>query len=254
MDEMIIDKNKIREEWIAKNLFDLQKDLTRQRRIRYFVMSVLLASLLLTVFYGTLENPIQYTFSNIGNFFDYRWLFIVWAIVCGVAIQCSLQALFRLEEYRSKAQYWYSGIGTIFLVATALIPALREEFPVWHYLHMGTSVIYAVLMFLSLNPFVTWVSRENPRLRLACRIWLGVIWIGSTLPLLFLGKNGLFEMWFFTSMILFLLYLSLILFEEKIVKMSVAFLKDEPNLNLAIEKIFINLEKEPKEKPSRTPS
>jgi hypothetical protein len=35
----------------------------------------------------------------------------------------------------------------------------------------------------------------------------------------------------------------LILFEEKIVKLSVAFLKDETNLNEAIEKIFINLDR-----------
>ena len=34
------------------------------------------------------------------------------------------------------------------------------------------------------------------------------------------------------------------LFEEQIVKQSIILLKDEDNLNLGIEKIFINLEEE----------
>ncbi|MDD2492754.1 MAG: hypothetical protein PHY83_02290, partial [Bacilli bacterium] len=57
-------------------------------------------------------------------------------------------------------------------------------------------------------------------------------------------NSGMFELWFFVTMIIFLLYLSLVLFEEKIVKMSVTFLKDECDLNIAIEKIYVNLEKD----------
>jgi hypothetical protein len=102
-----IDKEKVKEEYIEKNLFDLQKDLLRQRRIRMFVMSILLAALLVTVVYGTLENPLEYTLSNIGNFFDYRLFFIIWAIITGIAIQSSIVALFKLEEYVPKTKYLF---------------------------------------------------------------------------------------------------------------------------------------------------
>jgi len=243
-DTLTIDKEKVRQEMIEKNLLSLQTELTRQRRWRMRVMILLMTSLLLTIVFGTLESPFIYTFSNIGNFFSYRWLFIVWAILAGIAIQTAILALFRLEEYarEKKAKIVFLALSVVFLVATAVIPALRDIYPLWHVFHYVTAVFYALFIFLALFPFALWVSRENPRLRKVILAWLGVIWGGSLLALVLFGKSGLFEMWFFVGVMLFLLYLSLMLFEEKIVKMSVRFLRDEPNLNLAIEKIFINLD------------
>ena len=62
-------------------------------------MSLLLAALLFTFVFGTLQNPIEYTFSKIGNRFDNRILFIVWALFTGFTIQFSSIQLFRLERY-----------------------------------------------------------------------------------------------------------------------------------------------------------
>jgi len=241
MDQIRIDKRAIKEELIAKNLYSLQVDLTRQRGIRIFVMSLLIAALVLTAIYGTLENPIEYTLSNIGNFFEYRLFFIIWAIIAGFAIQVSILALFKLENYQARAKYTFAVLASIFLIVTAFIPALKDIYPFWHWLHTFFAVLHALFMLLSLVPFVLWVSRENPRLRRVLQIWLLVIWFGSIIPLVIFGKSGLFELWFFITFILFLLYLSLMLFEEKIVKMSIAFLKDEPDLNLAIEKFYVRL-------------
>ncbi len=242
----MIDKAQIKEEFIQRNLYDLHKDLTKQRRLRTIVMSVLLAALLLTMIYGTLENPFIYTFSNIGNFFDYRLFFIVWSIVSGIAIHLSLIALFKLEAYKARAKYTFVALSSIFLVLTAVIPALKDIYPFWHLLHTTFAGVHALFLLLSMFPFVNWISRENPRLQVVLKIWMVIIWIGSLLPLIIFGKSGLFELWFFMSIILFLLYLSLILFEEKIVKLSVEFLKDEMDLNGAIEKIYINLERKKK--------
>ncbi len=242
MDELQIDRIKIKEEMILRNQYDMQKDLLKQRRLRIFVMSILLAALLLTVVYGTLENPFRYTFSNIGNFFDYRLFFIIWALVSGFAIQSCIIALYQLEEYKAKSKYWFVVLASGFLVITALIPALKDIYPFWHWLHTACAVIHAFFMLMALNPFVNWVSRENPRLRTTLKIWQVIIWVGSIIPLILFGKTGLFELWFFVTVIMFLLYLSLVLFEEKIVKMSVAFLKEEEDLNFAIEKIYIDLD------------
>lgn len=244
MEKIVIDKEKIKDEFIKKDLFCLQKDLVKQRRRRIFVMSLLLASLILTVIYGTLENPLQYTLSKIGNYFTYRWLFIAWAIITGFAIQIASLVLFHVEEYQAKHPYVYNSLSAIFLVITAIIPSLSKIYPFWHFLHTLFAIFYAFFVFMSINPFVVWVSRNNPRLRFFLNTWLGVIWIGALFPLLLFGNSGMFELWFFVTMIIFLLYLSLVLFEEKIVKMSVAFLKDECDLNIAIEKIYVNLEKD----------
>ncbi len=238
-----IDRDSVRDEFIKKNLFDTQIELTRQRRIRIAIMSFLLVSLLFTLVFGSLENPFVYTFSNIGNFFTYRILFIIWAIICGLSIQISLLTLFKLEKYEGKIKYVFVALATVFLVLTAIIPALKDKYPFWHLIHTAFAGFHALFLLLALFPFVTWLSRENPRLRIVLRIWMAVIWVGSVMTLVFFGKSGLFELWFFITNIVFLLYLSLVLFEEKIIKLSVLFLKDEPNLNYAIEKIFIDLEK-----------
>lgn len=239
-----IDRDKIREELISQNLFEMQKDLTKQRRIRMLNMSFLLFALVFTILFGTLESPFDYTLSNIGNHFsmEYRLLFIIWALTCALAIQFAIISLIKLEEFTHKYCTTFVILASISLIATGLVPAVIEDNPFWHAIHTITSGLTALFLLLSLVPFVKHLSRENPRLRAIIAIWFSVIWAGSILLLIFFGKTGMFEIWFFVSNILFLLYLSLILYEEKIIKTSVLFLRDADNLNYAIEKFFIDLE------------
>lgn len=217
---------------------DIQERLLLERRIRITIMSLLLGALLFTTIYGTLQNPFQYTFSKIGNRFNNRVLFIVWAIFTGGAIQTSVLALFKLEQYNLKIAYKFVVTATIFLIISAITPAIAETYPLWTWVHIITAGLYGLFLSLGLAPFIMFVSKENPRLRLAIKIWAIVVWAGSITFMLMLGNTGIFELWFFGSMIVFLLYLSLTLFEERIVKRSVTLLKGEENLNIGIEKIF----------------
>jgi len=79
-------------------------------------------------------------------------------------------------------------------------------------------------------------------------VWQIVIWIGSILLVIIFWHSALFELWFFITNIIFLIYLSLVLYEEKIVKISIRLMSDEENLNLAIEKIFVNLDEKKRRK------
>lgn len=238
-----LDYEQIIKELEKKNLYDIQKELTQQRKTRTSVMSMLILALVFTFIFGTLENPFHYTLSNIGNFFNYRILFIVWSIICGVAIELGFLALLRLEHYGNKRTYTFLYLATFFLVATGILPALKESQPVLHYMHVASSVLLALFYTLSLIPFSLWISKENPRLRAIISIWISVIWIGSIAMIVIYRHSALFEIWFFATIILFLLYLSLVLFEEKIIKMSIKLMSNEKDLNTAIEKVFINLEK-----------
>ena len=229
----------------------IQEQLLIERRIRITIMSLLLAALLFTAIFGTLQNPFQYTFSKIGNRFDNRILFIFWAIFTGGAIQTSVLALFRLEEYDFKFAYQAIVIGTIFLVLSAIIPALAETYPVWTWLHVITAGLYGLFLSVGLAPFIFFVSKENPRLRLVIKVWAVIVWVGSFAWMFILGNTGIFELWFFGSVILFLLYLSLTLFEERIVKRSVRLLRGEEDLNSGIEKIFLNIRNKRKKKKSK---
>lgn len=221
----------------------IKRQLLRERRSRIIVMSLLLAALLLTVFFGTIENPFEYTFSKIGNRFNHRLLFIVWALFTGLTIQFSVIQLFRLERFNFSKAYKYIVASTFFLVATAIAPSMKDNYPFWFWIHKVTAVFFFLFLTLSLYPFMKFVSSENPRLRKVILWWSIIIWGGVVFWALLFGNTGIFELWGFASMLIFLLYLSLTLFEERIVKQSVILLKGEQDLNLGIESIFVNWEK-----------
>lgn len=237
-----INYNEVKADLEKKNLYDIQKDLTQSRRARTAVMTLLLISLLATIAYGMLEDPIINTLSNTGNFYTHRLYFIIWSIITGLSIQFTVVALFKLEKYVTKYGFYFIGISAALLVITAFVPALRDDYPTLHVIHTITSVLHALFLYLALVPFSLWVSKENPRLRTAIIIWQIVIWVGSIVMVILFRHSALFELWYFVTCIIFLLYLSLTLFEEAIIKKSVKLLTDEENLNIAIEKIFVNLD------------
>lgn len=239
-----INKNKIREELEKKQILEIQKELVRDRRYRVWMMTFLLFALLFTISFGSIENPFQYTFSKIGNRFNItnRIVFIIWAISTGAIIQASVLALMKIEKYSNNRHIIFVTLGSFFLVASAVIPSL-PEFPFWTWMHLFTAGFSALFLTMGFFPFAIWVARENPRLRKVIIAWTSVTWGGGAFWYITLGNTGMFEMWFFVCLIVFLLYLILVLFEEKIVKQSIILLRDEENLNIGIEKIFIDLEK-----------
>lgn len=216
----------------------LRTEIRKQRSKRMLIMTMLVLALMLTVVYGTLENPFSYTLSNIGNFFDYRLLFIIWAIVAGLAIQTSVVTMFHLEGWTNPYAMWFTGLSTFFLIITALIPAVKSQFPVWHLIHTACAGLHAFFLLLAFTPFIRWLTKENPRLRLFSTIWFLVIWVGSFLIAVLLGHSGLFELWFFVILILYLLYLSVIMFEEKIIALTYAYIREADHHELDFETIF----------------
>ncbi len=237
--EEIMDESQIDDPIFRKTHLQIICDLFKQRRNRTIVMSGLLLTLIMTAIYGTLENPFKYTLSNIGNFFTYREVFIAWSIVAGVAIQTACVSLFRLENFKQRRSFTFVIYASVFMVLTAIIPALKDTFPFWHFVHVLTAIFYALFLILGLQPFLHYVSKGNPRLRKIIAIWQYVIIGGGFLSILIFGMSGIFEIWCISTLTIFLLYLSLILYEEHIVKKSVECLKNEKNLNIGIEKIFV---------------
>jgi hypothetical protein len=225
---------------------NIQKSLYKERVKRMTIMSLLISALLFTITFGTIENPFQYTFSKIGNRFTVanRILFIVWANYTGFSIQSSVLALFRLENYKSKRNYIFIHTATAFLIISALSPSL-DHLVFWTKIHLISAGLFALFLTLGFYPFIIWLARNNPRLKTTIYVWLSITWGGGIGWYFFLGNTGMFEIWFFGFFILFLLYLSLTLFEELIVKQSIILLRNENNLDQGIEDIFNNFEKDP---------
>lgn len=221
------------------NFNEIHERLLLERRTRITVMTLLLSALIFTAVYGTLEDPFRYTFSKIGNRFNpsLRIVFIVWSAYTGAAIQTSILALFRLEEYNNKWAYRSILLSVFFLVITSALPSL-DEWPFLQDLHVVSGVIFAFFLTAGVLPFMRWVAVENIRLRQSVYIWLTVIWIGSISFMLIFGNTGLFELFFFCTFIIFLLYITLSLFEEEVIKKSIILLSGHEDVNRGIDDIF----------------
>ncbi|MCF7926462.1 MAG: hypothetical protein K9L74_02635 [Candidatus Izimaplasma sp.] len=189
----------------------------KDRKKRILVMSYLLIALIFTIIYGTLQSPFEYNLSNIGNGFSIqnRILFIVWASYTGFTLSSSIFFLFYLENYKNQRHYSYISISVIFLVLTAVIPS-TSDLLFWSWIHVIAAGLFGLFITLGFYPFAMYIANENKHLKRVIYIWISVIWLGSILSYFMFVNKGIFEIWFFIAFIVFLLYLSLILYEKNI--------------------------------------
>ena len=195
-------------------------EVNKLRQERFIAISLLLIILLITMVYGTLKNPFIHTFSKIGNYFSYRTWYIAWAVTVSFCMHTTTILLFRLGKYTSKLGYGGIACASFFLIITAIIPSLKEQLPLWHVIHKWTTFFYVMSMITSLYPFFIYLSRKIPRLKVLLRNWQLLILIGSLTSLIIQGQTGIFELWFYFSLVTLMLYLSWTLFTEAINKAS----------------------------------
>jgi hypothetical protein len=91
-------------------------------------------------------------------------------------------------------------------------------------------------------PFLFHVAKENPRLRKTIYVWIALTYGGGLFWFITFGNTGMFEMWAIALYLVLMLIVSMMLFEESIIKYCVQILKDEQDLNVGIEKAYADLE------------
>ncbi|QWB99526.1 hypothetical protein KHQ88_05000 [Mycoplasmatota bacterium] len=194
--------------------------LKQVRKQRMFIVSFLLFALVLTIAFGTLEDPFRYTLSNIGNRFGWgpRIMFIIWAFVSGLAIEISFIFIMKLINYNDRKCSLFIGLSSISIILTGLIPALKNELPFWHTLHVISSGLIALFFFLAMIPLIKYIVTIIPDFKIFMYIWLAVILLGSIVLLILFRITAMFEIWFFVTTILFLIYLTFILYEKAIIE------------------------------------
>lgn len=190
----------------------------KKQRMR--LISYLLFALILTVAFGTLQDPIRYTLSNIGNRFGWRarLMFIVWAFISGSAIETSFIFIMKLTQYSDKKARVFIGLTTTSIILTALIPALQKELPFWHTIHVITSILIAIFFLLALIPLINHILTIIPKSKLIISLWMAVIWAGSVLLLIFYNVSAVAEIWFFVSIMAFLIYIINILYDKAMIE------------------------------------
>lgn len=173
-----------------------------------------------TLIFGTKEDPFLYTLSGIGNAFDHKLSFIFWGSITGLALVFYTLYVFAKIDYRDKRSRRFLYGSHLCLILTVLTPALKDVFPVWHFVHVVFSTLFSLLLVASILLFLQYLSKSNQELSKKS-LFLLIGCVGMSVATLFLmGLNGVVEIMFFIGISVFLFVLGIYLdnFVEKKLK------------------------------------
>lgn len=194
----------------------------KNRRTKRITAQALFAALsvalipIYTLVFGTKENPFENTLSGIGNAFDHKLSFIFWGSLTGLAIVYYTLYIFGKIGYQNKRARSFLYGSQACLVLTVLTPALKDVFPVWHFIHVTFSTMFALFFIASILLFLQYLANSNQDLSKKS-FFLLIACVGTSVISLFLmGLNGVVEILFFVGISVFLFVLNIYL--EKFVE------------------------------------
>lgn len=195
------------------------KKITAQAMFAFFSIALVP---IYTLIFGTKEDPFLHTLSGIGNAFDHKLSFIFWGSITGLALVFYTLHVFAKIDYRDKRSRRFLYGSHICLILTVVTPALKDVFPVWHFIHVVFSTLFSLLLVASILLFLQYLSKSNQELSKRS-LFLLIGCVGMSVATLFLmGLNGVVEILFFIGISVFLFVLGIYLdnFVEKKLKLK----------------------------------
>lgn len=190
-----------------KRVQELDKKYFDREYLNYLAIFALIAIPLFTWLFGTRESPLDYTLSMIGNKLGYRINFITWGISIGLLLTFFLLRLYVLKSFRNPRARRLLIWSLIFLILTVLIPAV-EHLPILKKLHAIAAVAFGLSLSASLYMFVRYLHSIDEKVSIRSLWMLLTVVFGSILLFFLFGNTGVFELFFFFSITLFLFILS----------------------------------------------
>ncbi len=186
--------------------------MTREAKENIFLIGFLSTAAIIiiplyTFWFGTQQNPFNYTLSMIGNRFDRMTEFIIWGIVTGLLLVFYISTLFKRASYKDKRSRRLLIYSHIFLVLTCVTPAIEEVNAFTHKLHALFGTLFAVSLCLSLYFFIRFLRLRHEQIASKITYYFLFVVLGSVLMMVVFGNSGIFELFFFLtlSVLLFLL-------------------------------------------------
>ena len=177
-----------------------------RKYLDYLTIFSLIAIPLFTWLFGTRESPLDYTLSMIGNKFGYRINFIAWGISVGLLLTFFTLRLYVLKSFRNPRARRLLIWSLIFLILTVLIPAV-EHLPILSKLHAFAAVAFGLSLSASLYMFIRFLHSIDKKVSIRSKRILMMVVSGSILLFFLFGNTGIFELFFFFSITLFLFIL-----------------------------------------------
>lgn len=151
-------------------------------------MVALLASLIYAMYYIDIENPLQYSLSEIGRS---NWaLFIVWSLLSGFAILLNVHRLYQRTGYTVGLGKIFLYSGLAFLVCTFL--NMSKDPIIFYYIHVATAILFAVLSFASIMLCLLFMSKKSKAYLIVTSI-LSVLMLVDIVFLAIYKQMALFE-------------------------------------------------------------
>jgi hypothetical protein len=197
-------------------MYDRRKELRKQNRKGARAFFILITVFFFTLDYGTLESPLDYTLSNIGNLFsdDYWVYFLIWGVITGFGMNKYIKYLYRRTGLVDRKTNRYRKLAVLFLELTVLCPAMKEKYPVLFVVHVICSFLSPVFFALSLYKLVQYLYPEPPKTvkkkRELSKVWI-LFLITLAIPpftMITMGPNGLVEILFVFTTGIYMMYLN----------------------------------------------
>ncbi len=179
----------------------------KRDRLTYLALFAIVVIPVYTWLFGTRYSPLDYTLSMIGNKLGYRLNFIIWGTVTGLLLTFFVVRLYVLHSFNHPRARRLLILSLVFLILTVLIPAM-EHLPILKKLHAVTAVAFGISLTLSLYLFIRYLASLNREVSIRS-LWALYLVMGGSVMLFFLfGNTGIFEIFFFFSISIFLLLLN----------------------------------------------
>lgn len=171
---------------------------------------------ILTLIFGLRKSPFDYTLSMIGNWYDYYTRFVLWGIITSILLFISIYHIYQSANFKNRKAIRFLILSVIFLVLTVLTPTISEE-PIQKELreifvfnfHGLFGFAFSFFLILSLYLFSRYLSSVDEKLSLKSFRWLLITVGGSILTLFIFGMTGIFEIFFFVSLSIFLFIINI---------------------------------------------
>ena len=165
------------------------------------------------LYFGLKKSPFEYTFSMIGNWFEYKINFIIWGVVTAILLFIVIVNLYKKTKFKNKKAHQLMYSSLFFLILTVITPTAHSE-PIqeelkshffYFNLHGFFAVLFGLFLLTSLFIFSRYTSQINKNFSTKSLLLLLTTVGGSVFTLFIFGMTGIFELFFFISLSAFLI-------------------------------------------------
>ena len=136
-------------------------NMNKKRVAKSLVFLAFIAVCIYTVWFGTIKNPVDYTMSTIGNYFDHRPVFILWGAVTGILLVACISYIYRAAGCRDISSDRFLAMSYAFLIMTVIVPNIKESSYFLFCVHVATSVLFAGSLIISIAFFMRHLYLEK---------------------------------------------------------------------------------------------